>query len=110
MILSGIVILVMLLQPENVLLPMLVMLSGIVILVRLLHPSNALSPMLVTLLPIVTVLRLVLFSNAKSSMSPEVMVTFSKCFFGILEIAIAGIVASFILQLLNIDCLHNITD
>ena len=40
--LSGIVILVRLLQPLNALFPMDVTLSGIVILVRLLQPSNTL--------------------------------------------------------------------
>ena len=47
--LSGIVMLVSLLQPENANSPMLVTLSGIVMLVRLLQPENAKSPMLVTL-------------------------------------------------------------
>ena len=44
---------------------MLVTLSGIVILVKLLQPSNAQSPILVTLLGIVTLVKLVQPSNAQ---------------------------------------------
>ncbi len=47
--LSGMVILVSPLQPENALSPMLVTLSGMVIPMSLLQPRNASSPMLVTL-------------------------------------------------------------
>jgi hypothetical protein len=46
--LSGIVMLVRLVQPENAPSPMLVTLSGITTLVRLVQPENAPSPMLVT--------------------------------------------------------------
>ena len=47
--LSGIIILVSPLQPENAELPMLVTLSGIMMLVSPLQPENAEFPMLVTL-------------------------------------------------------------
>ena len=62
--LSGIVILVRLLQYSNADLPMEVTLSGIVILVRLLHKENALSPMEVTLSGIDILARLRHQSNA----------------------------------------------
>lgn len=65
-ILSGIVILVRLLQPENALLPILVRLFGIVMLGSLLQPENALFPILVTLLGIVMLVRKLQPANALS--------------------------------------------
>ena len=53
--LSGIVMLVRLLQPENALYPMVVTLSGIVILVSLVQPANAPSRMDLNLVGMTTV-------------------------------------------------------
>ena len=65
--LSGIVTLIMLLQPLNTPQSMLVTLSGIVTFTRFLQSSNAYLPMLVTLSGIVTLVMLLLL-NAKTPM------------------------------------------
>ena len=84
MTLSGIVILVKLLQPENTEWPILVTLLGIVTPVKLLQPSNAEEPILVTLLPIVTLVKLLQSLNASEPiLSLPVIITFLSEGYGI---------------------------
>ena len=74
-IVSGIVILIRLLQPRNPLVSMLVIVSGIVILVRLWQPLKAEAPILVTVSGIVMLVRLLQPLKAEEGIDVSFVIT-----------------------------------